>query len=43
MNDFTLPSRPLPEVEEVLMFDIDAIRALKEKVEALPGYMRFSN
>jgi tetratricopeptide (TPR) repeat protein len=43
MNDFTLPPHPLPEVEEILMFDIDAINALREKVEALPGYMRFSN
>lgn len=43
MNDFTLPPRPLPEIEEVLMFDIDAISVLKEKVEALPGYMRFSD
>jgi Flp pilus assembly protein TadD len=43
MNDFILPPQPLPEVEEVLMFDVDAIRALKEKVEALPGHMRFSD
>lgn len=43
MNDFTLPPQPWPEIEEVLMFDIDAISALREKVEALPGYMRFSN
>ncbi len=43
MNDFTLPPHPLPEAQEVLMFDIDAIRVLKEKVEALPGYIRFSN
>lgn len=43
MNDFMLPPQPMPEVEEVLMFDVDAISALKEKVEALPGYMRFSN
>jgi len=43
MNDFTLPPQPMPEIEEALMFDIDAISALKEKVEALPGYMRFSN
>lgn len=25
------------------MFDVDAIQALKEKVESLPGYLRFSN
>jgi hypothetical protein len=43
MNDFMLPPQPVPEVEEFLMVDIDAISALKEKVESLPGYMRFSN
>jgi tetratricopeptide (TPR) repeat protein len=43
MNEFTLPPQPLAEVEKVLMLDMDAISALKEKVAALPGYMRFSN
>ncbi len=43
MNDFTLPPQPVPHVVAVLMFDVDAISELREKVEALPGYMRFSN
>lgn len=43
MNPFVLPPVPNITTEDLPMLDVDAVRALKEKIESLPGYSRFSD